>query len=86
MTWTCRSPMTSCTPSHTLVNTNVKMNSTISDSYMDTTYYLSLIDTMQYLTFTRPYISYATEQIFLHACVMTILFHGLISDNSFSPV
>ncbi|XP_071727334.1 uncharacterized mitochondrial protein AtMg00810-like [Rutidosis leptorrhynchoides] len=61
-----RTSMTSCKMIKTSVDTNGKMSSTNGPSYSDTTEFRSLAGALQYLTFTRPDISYAVQQICLH--------------------
>lgn len=60
--------MTNCKPSSTLVDTKSKLNATAGDPVNDPTLYQSLVVALQYLTFTRPYISYAVQHIclFIH--------------------
>ncbi|GKC41824.1 uncharacterized mitochondrial protein-like protein [Tanacetum coccineum] len=58
-----RAGMSSCKSSHTLVDTKSKLSSTSGDLYSDPTYFRSLAGALQYLTFTRPDISYAVQQI-----------------------
>ncbi|XP_071695864.1 uncharacterized protein [Rutidosis leptorrhynchoides] len=60
-----RAGMTSCKSVKTPVDTNGKM-STNGPSYSDPTEFRSLAGALQYLTFTRPDISYAVQQICLH--------------------
>ncbi|GKC51601.1 ribonuclease H-like domain-containing protein [Tanacetum coccineum] len=60
-----RAHMSNCNATRTPVDTESKLGSDgvpISDS----TLYRSLAGGLQYLTFTRPYISYAVQQICLH--------------------
>ncbi|PNX65734.1 copia protein [Trifolium pratense] len=58
--------MTSCKPSATLVETKLKLNTSSSTPYEDPFLYQSLVGNLQYLTFTRPDISYAVQQVCLH--------------------
>ncbi|XP_071695434.1 uncharacterized mitochondrial protein AtMg00810-like [Rutidosis leptorrhynchoides] len=60
-----RAGMTGCRSIKTPVDTNGKM-STNGPSYFDPTEFRSLAGALQYLTFTRPDISYAVQQICLH--------------------
>ncbi|XP_022019721.1 uncharacterized mitochondrial protein AtMg00810-like [Helianthus annuus] len=61
-----RAGMDSCKPAVTLVDTQSKLGS-ISDSLFDNpTTYRSLAGALQYLTFTRPDITYAVQQICMH--------------------
>nr|GEX80501.1 copia protein [Tanacetum cinerariifolium] len=61
-----RAGMSSCKLSHTPVDTKGKLSSEGGDLYSDPTYFQSLAGALQYLTFTRPGISYAVQQIYLH--------------------
>ncbi|XP_022018838.1 uncharacterized mitochondrial protein AtMg00810-like [Helianthus annuus] len=58
--------MSSCRPVHTPVDTHVKLSATGGDPFHDPTLYRSLAGALQYLTFTRPDISYAVQQICIH--------------------
>ncbi|XP_071736716.1 uncharacterized mitochondrial protein AtMg00810-like [Rutidosis leptorrhynchoides] len=59
--------MPTCHPCRTLVEAGAKLTSH-GPTVKDLTLYRSLAGTLQYLTFTRPYISYAAQQIclFMH--------------------
>ncbi|KAK9063378.1 hypothetical protein SSX86_017248 [Deinandra increscens subsp. villosa] len=61
--------MSSCKPSATPVDTNSKLSATDGPLFSDDTLYRSLAGALQYLTFTRPDISYAVQQVclFMHA-------------------
>ncbi|XP_071729381.1 uncharacterized mitochondrial protein AtMg00810-like [Rutidosis leptorrhynchoides] len=61
-----RAGMVSCNPVATPVDTQGKQSASLGDLYSDPTYYRSLACALQYLTFTRPDISYAVQQICLH--------------------
>ncbi|XP_060190864.1 uncharacterized mitochondrial protein AtMg00810-like [Lycium barbarum] len=54
--------MSSCKPSLTPVDTKPKVSATSGAPYEDPTHYRSLAGALQYLTFTRPDISYAVQQ------------------------
>ncbi|GJV69073.1 ribonuclease H-like domain-containing protein [Tanacetum coccineum] len=58
-----RTGMVSCNSSRTPVNTESKLGDD-GDSISDTMLYQSLAGSLQYLTFTRPDISYAVQQLF----------------------
>lgn len=58
--------MTSCKPSHTPVDTKAKLGTSAGPSYEDPTHYRQLAGALQYLTFTRPDISYVVQQVCLH--------------------
>ena len=58
--------MSSCKTSHTPVDTKGKLSSDDGELYSDPTYIRSLAGALQYLTFTRPDISYSVQQICLH--------------------
>nr|GEU31563.1 ribonuclease H-like domain-containing protein [Tanacetum cinerariifolium] len=59
--------MFTCTPCRTSVDTDSKLY-TDGDPVFDPTLYRSLVGALQYLTFTRPDISYAVQQVclFMH--------------------
>ncbi|XP_060182071.1 uncharacterized mitochondrial protein AtMg00810-like [Lycium barbarum] len=57
-----RAGMSSCKATFTQVNTKPKVSGTSGDPYDDPTHYRSLAGALQYLTFTRPDISYAVQQ------------------------
>ncbi|PNX68149.1 copia protein, partial [Trifolium pratense] len=57
-----RAGMTSCKPVSTPVDTNVKLSASSGSTYEDPTHYRSLAGALQYLTFTRPDISYDVQQ------------------------
>ncbi|GJZ83167.1 ribonuclease H-like domain-containing protein [Tanacetum coccineum] len=60
-----RAGMVYCNPSRTPVDTESKMGTT-GDVVSDLTLYRSLAGSLQYITFTRPDISYAVQQVCLH--------------------
>nr|GFA70281.1 ribonuclease H-like domain-containing protein [Tanacetum cinerariifolium] len=60
-----RAHMTNCNPSRTLVDTDSKLGLK-GVPVQDPTLYHSLAGGLQYLTFTRPNISYAVQQICLY--------------------
>ncbi|XP_071741230.1 uncharacterized mitochondrial protein AtMg00810-like [Rutidosis leptorrhynchoides] len=62
-----RADMTDCHPSRTPVETSSKLG-TLGPSVADPTLYRSLAGALQYLTFTRPDISFAVQQVclFMH--------------------
>ncbi|GJX75204.1 ribonuclease H-like domain-containing protein [Tanacetum coccineum] len=57
--------MANCNPTRTPVDTESKLGSD-GDPISDPTLYRSLAGGLQYLTFTRPDISYAVQQVCLH--------------------
>ncbi|XP_057450879.1 uncharacterized mitochondrial protein AtMg00810-like [Lotus japonicus] len=61
-----RAGMASCNPSATPVDTKQKLCSSSGTPCEDATLYRSLAGALQYLTFTRPDISYAVQQVCLH--------------------
>ncbi|XP_059310088.1 uncharacterized mitochondrial protein AtMg00810-like [Lycium ferocissimum] len=61
-----RAGMTACKPSQTPVDTKAKLGATVGPPYDDPTQYRKLAGALQYLTFTRPDISYAVQQVCLH--------------------
>ncbi|MCH91304.1 copia-type polyprotein [Trifolium medium] len=58
--------MASCKPSVTPVDTKQKLSTSSDTPYEDPSLYRSLAGALQYLTFTRPDISYAVQQVCLH--------------------
>ncbi|XP_057448044.1 uncharacterized mitochondrial protein AtMg00810-like [Lotus japonicus] len=58
--------MASCNPFATLVDTKQKLSSSSRTPCEDATLYRSLAGALQYLTFTRPDISYDVQQVCLH--------------------
>jgi len=64
-----RANMTTCKPCHTPVDNSSKLSATEGTPLLDGTFYRSLVGALQYLTFTRPDISYAVQQLclFMHA-------------------
>ncbi|GJV91397.1 ribonuclease H-like domain-containing protein, partial [Tanacetum coccineum] len=60
-----RAGMVNCNPSRTTVDTESKLGDT-GDVVSDPTLYRSLAGSLHYLTFTRPDISYAVQQVCLH--------------------
>lgn len=63
-----RAGLSSCKPVSTPVDTNAKLSASAGPSVQDPTLYRSLAGALQYLTFTRPDISYAVQQVclFMH--------------------
>ena len=61
-----RAGMADCKPCATPVDTNPKVSATSGASIADPTDFRSLAGALQYLTFTRPDISYAVQQICLY--------------------
>ena len=61
-----RAGMLQCKPISTPVDTTSKLSAKSSDPVADPTEYRSIAGGLQYLTFTRPDISYAVQQICLH--------------------
>nr|GEZ95005.1 ribonuclease H-like domain-containing protein [Tanacetum cinerariifolium] len=60
-----RAGMVHCNPNQTPIHTESKLGTT-GDVVSDPTLYQSLAGSLQYLTFTRPDISYAVQQVCLH--------------------
>jgi hypothetical protein len=58
--------MTECKSCSTPVDLNPKLSSIVGDPVADPTDFRSLAGALQYLTFTRPDIAYAVQQICLH--------------------
>ncbi|CAH9112593.1 unnamed protein product [Cuscuta europaea] len=63
-----RASMTNCKPVATPVETSAKLSASLDTPPVDPTLYRQLTGALQYLTFTRPYISYAVQQVclFMH--------------------
>ncbi|XP_051201592.1 uncharacterized mitochondrial protein AtMg00810-like [Lolium perenne] len=61
-----RSGLSNCHPVATPADTQAKLSGSDGDLLVDATEYMSLSGTLQYLTLTRPDISYAVQQICLH--------------------
>ena len=61
-----RAGMSACKSSPTPVDTKPKLGTTSSERYADPTHYRSLAGALQYLTFTRPDISYDVQQVCLY--------------------
>ncbi|MFS7932952.1 putative RNA-directed DNA polymerase [Helianthus anomalus] len=63
-----RASMTNCKPCATPVDLSAKLSATDGSLFHDPTLYRSLAGALQYLTFTRPDISYAVQQVclFMH--------------------
>jgi hypothetical protein len=61
-----RANTTQCKPCSTPVDTQAKLSATDGNPMTDATDYRSLVGALQYLTFTRPDISYAVQQVCLH--------------------
>ena len=54
-----RAGMSDCKPCSTPVDTHAKLSASDGDLLTNATHYRSLVGALQYLTFTRPDISYA---------------------------
>jgi hypothetical protein len=61
-----RAGMSDCKPCSTPVDTQVKLSEDDEPPIADATSYWSLTGTLQYLTFSRPDITYAVQQVCLH--------------------
>ncbi|XP_071708909.1 uncharacterized mitochondrial protein AtMg00810-like [Rutidosis leptorrhynchoides] len=61
-----RAGLEGCNPVSTPVDADRKLGSKQGRPYADSTKYRSLAGALQYLTFTRPDISYAVQQVCLH--------------------
>jgi hypothetical protein len=61
-----RAGMSDCKSCSTPVDTNPKLSQVIGDPIADPTDFRSLAGALQYLTFTRPDIAYAVQQVCLH--------------------
>ncbi|XP_022017588.1 uncharacterized mitochondrial protein AtMg00810-like [Helianthus annuus] len=67
-----RAGMQSCNSVATPVDTKPKLSTTSSSPFDNPTLYRSLVGALQYLTFTRPDITYAIQQICVHMHAPTI--------------
>jgi hypothetical protein len=61
-----RTGMVYCKPISTPVDMHAKVSATFGPPAADPTQFRSLVGALQYLTFTRPDIAYAVQQICLH--------------------
>jgi hypothetical protein len=61
-----RDDMGDCKPYSTWVDTQAKASSDMGAPISDPTVYRNLVGALQYLTFTRPHIVYAVQQVCLH--------------------
>jgi hypothetical protein len=61
-----RAGMSDCNPSPTPIDTKVKLSASTGPSMADPFLYRSLAGALQYITHTRPEISYAVQQVCLH--------------------
>jgi histone deacetylase 1/2 len=61
-----RAGMAECKPCSTPVDTNPKLSAVSGDPVQDPSDFRSLAGALQYLTFTRPDIAYAVQQVCLH--------------------
>jgi hypothetical protein len=61
-----RAGMSDCKPCSTPVDTQAKLSEDDGPPVTDATSYRSLTDALQYLTFSRPNIAYAVQQVCLH--------------------
>jgi hypothetical protein len=61
-----RTGMTDCKPCSTPVDTSGKLSGTEGPPVADLTHYRGLAGALQYITFTRPDISYVVQQVSLH--------------------
>ena len=61
-----RTGMTDCKPCSTPVDTQAKLSADLGDLVADPTAYRSLAGAFQYLTFTRPDLTYVVQQVCLH--------------------
>jgi hypothetical protein len=61
-----RANMTSCRPSSTPIDTSAKVSASSGIPVSDASEYHSLVGGLQYLTITRPDITYAVQQACLH--------------------
>jgi hypothetical protein len=60
--------MVECKPVSTPVDTQAKVSTESGPPVADPTHFSSLARTLKYLTFARPDLAYAVQQICLHMC------------------
>uniref|UniRef100_A0A803NEG0 Uncharacterized protein n=1 Tax=Chenopodium quinoa TaxID=63459 RepID=A0A803NEG0_CHEQI len=60
-----RAKMTNCKAAATPVDSRSKLSADVGNPISDPTLYRSLAGALQYLTFTRPEIAYAVQQVCL---------------------
>jgi hypothetical protein len=70
-----RAGMIDCKPCSTPVDTNGKLSGTDGPPVDDPTHYRGLAGALQYITFTRPDISYVVQQVCLHMLMRTSLLY-----------
>ena len=58
--------MAECKPCSTLVDTNPKIATADGTPISNPSDFHSLVGALQYLTFTRPDIAYAVQQVYIH--------------------
>ena len=58
--------MTDCKPCSTPVDTQAKLSADLDDPVVDPTDYRSLAGALQYITFTKPNLTYTVQQVCLH--------------------
>ena len=61
-----RAGMTDCMPCYTPVDAQAKLSADLGDPVAHPTAYRSLAGALQYLTFTRPDLTYVVQQVCLH--------------------
>jgi hypothetical protein len=61
-----RAVMTDCKPRSTPVDLKAKLTADSGPPVQDPSHFQSIVGTLQYLTFTRPDIAYAVQQVCLH--------------------
>ncbi|XP_022030942.1 uncharacterized mitochondrial protein AtMg00810-like [Helianthus annuus] len=61
-----RAGLADCNPAATPVDTQQKLSRNSGTPVADITEYLRLVGALQYITFTRPDISYAIQQVYMH--------------------
>ncbi|GJW26670.1 ribonuclease H-like domain-containing protein [Tanacetum coccineum] len=73
--------MLTCNPCRTLVDTDSKLTAD-GDLVSDPTLYRSLVGALEYLTFTRPNISYDVQQVLRRSSKSSLQFMFSLVDNS----
>ncbi|VFQ60492.1 unnamed protein product [Cuscuta campestris] len=81
-----RADMLHCKPISTPVDTMAKLSATSGTPLSDPTIYRSIVGALQYLTITRPDLTYVVQQLCLHLHAPPQLSsHGYEKDHALHP-